>query len=221
VPGPCLSDPWSLVPVILIPVSLTTSHYSLTTAFMSHWNAWEAKTKAAKKRRRLPSRSRNQSPAGARSSLRRLRNNEALPAREGFLNGRDKMTKRQRIQAARLTEATAEFNALLPRCLRECAAGRWGLFGQNDYLDPDQRYCPWPEARRLRTIALEIRSAGIDFGQTQIACERFLQLCSLRGPNVPGEPKLAAALLAELESTSTTECKTAAPFGAAVRSNHD
>jgi hypothetical protein len=72
------------------------------------------------------------------------------------------------------------------------------LFGQNEHLDPDGRYWGWPEAKRLKDLALEIKSIGLEFGQTNENCERFLLLCSLRGSNVPGEPKLASEFLVDI-----------------------
>ena len=108
------------------------------------------------------------------------------------------MTKRRKIQEMRLIQIEDEFLTLLLSCLRECAQGRWGLFGQNNLLDPEGRH--WPEAKRLKSLAQEIMSLRMEFGQTNEQCERFIQLCSLRGPNVPGEPKLAAEFLASLTS---------------------
>ena len=108
------------------------------------------------------------------------------------------MTKRAKIQEMRLIEIEGEFMVLLRSCLRECAQGRYGLFGQNDHLDPEGRYWAWPEAKRLKNLALEIKSLRLEFGQTNECCERFIQLCSLRGSNVHGEPKLAAEFLADL-----------------------
>jgi hypothetical protein len=72
------------------------------------------------------------------------------------------------------------------------------LFGQNDQL-PDARWLSWPEANRLRALAREIKAACEQTGLQNHLCERFLGLCALRGPNVPGEPKLAAAFLAEID----------------------
>jgi hypothetical protein len=40
----------------------------------------------------------------------------------------------------------------------------------------------------------------MQFGEVNEDCRRFLQLCSLRGSNVPGEPRLAAEFLATLKS---------------------
>ncbi len=92
-----------------------------------------------------------------------------------------------------------EFRSLLPRLLKQCAAGRWGLFGQNDHLD-ESKYLYWPEAEQLKNMAREIRSIRQDFGETNPQVERSLHYCSLRGANVPGEPKLAQSLLDEVES---------------------
>ena len=109
------------------------------------------------------------------------------------------MSKSEKIREMRVAELESEFRPLLVSCLRECARGRWGLFGQNDHLDPEGRYWAWPEARRLRDLAVEVRSLRRDFGQVNEDCERFLQLCSLRGSNVPGEPKLASEFLASID----------------------
>jgi hypothetical protein len=101
----------------------------------------------------------------------------------------------------RLIEIEGEFLALLLSCLRECAQGRYGLFGENDHLYPEGRYRAWPEAKRLKNLAQEIKSLRLVFGQTNENCKRFIQLFSLRGLNVPGEPKLAADLLADTSGT--------------------
>jgi hypothetical protein len=111
------------------------------------------------------------------------------------------MIKRQKIRERRLTEIEVDFLALLLSCLRECAQGRYGLFGQNDHADPEGRYWGWPEAKRLKDMAQEIQFLRLEFGQTNETCERFIQLCSMHGSNVPGEPKLAAAFLADLSRT--------------------
>jgi hypothetical protein len=108
------------------------------------------------------------------------------------------MSKSQRVHEVRLDQIEGEFPPLLLSCLQECARGRWGLFGQNDHLDPEGRYWVWPEARRLKDLAQEIRSIRLEFGQANELSERFLELCSLRGAGVPREPKLASELLAEI-----------------------
>ena len=109
------------------------------------------------------------------------------------------MTKREDIQQQRLDGLESEFRSLLPPVLRECAAGRWGLFGQNDGYD-GSKYLFWSEAELLKSMAIEIRSIRQDFGESNPDVERFLHYCSLRGSNLPGEPRLAQSLLDELES---------------------
>ena len=100
------------------------------------------------------------------------------------------MTKRENVQQRRLEGLESEFRSLLSRVLQECAAGRWGLFGQNDAADGSQ-YLFWSEAEQLKSIAGEIRSIRHDFGESNPTVERFLHYGSLRGSNVPGEPRLA------------------------------
>jgi hypothetical protein len=109
------------------------------------------------------------------------------------------MTKSQKIRERRLEEMEREFQALLLSCLQECAQGRWGLFGQNEHLDPDGRFWGWPEAARLKDLARQINSIRLEFGQPNDICEQFLHLCALRGSNVSGEPSLAARFLAEID----------------------
>jgi hypothetical protein len=110
------------------------------------------------------------------------------------------MTKSEKIRQIRLAEIESEFLPLLISCLRKCAQGRWGLFGQNDVLGPEGRYWGGPETKRLKDLAQEIRSLHLEFGTTNEISERFLRLCSLRGQNIPGEPRLAAELLAAIDN---------------------
>lgn len=108
-------------------------------------------------------------------------------------------SKRSRIQESRLDELEAEFQQALIPVLKECAAGRWGLFGQNEHLQ-EHRYLHWPAAEDLKSRAKQIHILRAQFGQPNNVVERFLHYCSLRGANVPGEPKLAKALLDEIDS---------------------
>lgn len=67
------------------------------------------------------------------------------------------------------------------------------------------RYSHWDEAEQLKEIAVEIRELRAEFGQPS-QVDEFLRLCSLRGSNVPGEPKLAKVFLDEiLKDTSTNQ----------------
>jgi hypothetical protein len=110
------------------------------------------------------------------------------------------MSKKARIQQARLDAMELEFAKLLPERLAECAGGRWGLFGQNAIADPEDRYWTWPEAKHLRELASDIRIERSAFGEINPLAERFLGLCGAGMPNAEGEPKLAAGFLAELQN---------------------
>jgi hypothetical protein len=111
------------------------------------------------------------------------------------------MSKSARIERARLQGMEQEFEALLRPCLVQCSEGRWGLFGQNAHLDPEDRYWTWPEAKQLRTLAAEIQALRLEGGDGNPLCDKFLALCRLKDPNAQGEPKLAARLLAEIEAS--------------------
>ena len=114
------------------------------------------------------------------------------------------MSKRTRIQQAKLDAMELEFAKLLPECLAKCASGRWGLFGQNAIADPDDRYWTWPEAKYLRQLASDICSERSLFGGANTLAERFLEMCGAVMPNAEGEPKLAAHLLAELQDKASS-----------------
>jgi hypothetical protein len=116
------------------------------------------------------------------------------------------MKKRSKIQAKRLAEIEGEFLPLLSSCLKECAQGRWGLFGQNDSFE-ESRWLYWSEANRLKDLAREIRTIRTETGSRKEVCDRFLDLCSQRRPKVPGEPKLASMFLAELVSADQQAIK--------------
>jgi hypothetical protein len=105
--------------------------------------------------------------------------------------------KNRSIKEQRLDALEEDFRPLLLACLGECADGRYGLFGQNDSpeLVP---YYQWDEAERLKQMAHEIRAFRAEFGQPNALAERFLHYASLRGSNVPGEPKVAKVFLDEI-----------------------
>jgi len=113
------------------------------------------------------------------------------------------MTKRANVQQRRLEGLESDFRSLLPRVLAQCAAGRWGLFGQNDHPD-GTKYLHWAEAEQLKHIAREIQLIRLNFQESDPLAERFLHYCSLRGSNLPGEPRLAQKFLHEIESGIST-----------------
>ena len=81
--------------------------------------------------------------------------------------------KSRPIKEKRLDDLESDFEPLLISCLRECAGGRWGLFGQNDASDV-ARYCQWDEAEQLKEIANEIQELRAEFGQPNAQVDRFL-----------------------------------------------
>ena len=95
----------------------------------------------------------------------------------------------------RLEQLEGEYTRLLAAALDECRHGRWGLFGQNDHLVK-----LGSAGDKLAEIGEAIRELRSQLGITETfrPHERFLHYRSLRGPNVPGEPKLAEALWREL-----------------------
>jgi hypothetical protein len=97
----------------------------------------------------------------------------------------------------RLSALEAEFDSLLIPCLKECAKGRWGLFGQNQNPEAP-KFLRWTEAERLKELAEEITSIRAEFGRPNPMCERFLKCCSERGENLLGEPKRAKKFLRTL-----------------------
>ncbi len=105
--------------------------------------------------------------------------------------------KARLIKEQRLDDLENDFGRLLVSCLEECGNGRWGLFGQNERQEPG-KYYQWDEGHRLKETALQIRSLRAEFGLPNPLAERFLYFCSLRGANIPGEPKLAKEFLEEI-----------------------
>jgi len=108
------------------------------------------------------------------------------------------MGKRESIRFKELEALETEFRELLVSCLRQCVAGRWGIFGTYDSLGADRRYWNWPEADRLRELANSIREMRRDLGEKNAICEEFLRICLLHRANDPGEPKAAKAFLKSL-----------------------
>ena len=108
------------------------------------------------------------------------------------------MTRSSKARHQRLEQLEVEFEPLLLACLREAANGRYGLFGQNDHLDPEHRHWNWPEALRVVEMAEQIQTLRSEAGESNPLAARLLHFRSLHGSNVPGEPKLAKKFLEEV-----------------------
>jgi hypothetical protein len=86
----------------------------------------------------------------------------------------------------------------LMACLDECARGRRGLFSDVALLSEDED-CAWPEAARLRDLAVALQGVLAQQEEQNALCDEFLDLCSMHGESHPGERKLARAFLERIE----------------------
>jgi hypothetical protein len=87
----------------------------------------------------------------------------------------------------------------LMACLDECARGRRGLFSDVELLNDEGQAGAWPEAARLRELALALQNVFAQQEERNALCDEFLDLCSIHGESNPGERKLARALLDRIE----------------------
>lgn len=104
----------------------------------------------------------------------------------------------------RLDALEAAYVAALRAALERCAAGAWGLFGQNDRshatLSPGERAkLAFPGLDDLLELAAEIARTRDRLGYAEPFAPhaRLTRERSRKGANVPGEPRLAAAWLEE------------------------
>jgi predicted ABC-type transport system involved in lysophospholipase L1 biosynthesis ATPase subunit len=99
------------------------------------------------------------------------------------------------------------FSEQLLACLDECARGRRGLFSES-VSDQDEGGA-WPEAARLRELAVALQSIFAQLEERNALCDEFLDLCTIHGESHPGERRLARAFLERIErgevGTSTQE----------------
>jgi hypothetical protein len=88
------------------------------------------------------------------------------------------------------------FSEQLLACLDECARGRTGLFSE---LIDEEDENSWPEAARLRELAVALQSVLAQHEERNALCDEFLDLCTIHGESHPGERKLARAFLERIE----------------------
>ncbi|HEV2324493.1 MAG TPA: hypothetical protein VGS10_11140 [Terracidiphilus sp.] len=98
-----------------------------------------------------------------------------------------------------LEAAEQAFAEQLTACLDECARGRKGLFSDYEDEDGEGASAGWPEAARLRELALALHAASVRMGRGNALAEEFLDLCSIHGESHPGERKLARTFLERTE----------------------
>jgi hypothetical protein len=95
---------------------------------------------------------------------------------------------------AQLDILSHAFGQQLLACLDECARGRRGLF--SEFVGDEES---WPEAARLRELALALQGVFAQQQERNALCDEFLDLCSMHGESHPGERKLARAFLERIE----------------------
>jgi len=100
-------------------------------------------------------------------------------------------------ESGQLDALSSVFADQLLACLEECARGRRGLF--SDYVSRGEDEDSWPEAARLRELALALQQVFAQHGQRNALCDEFLDLCSIHGESHPGEQRLARDFLARIE----------------------
>ena len=101
------------------------------------------------------------------------------------------------IESNQLDALSRVFSDQLQACLEECSRGRRGLFSDVALVEDDGR--GWPEAARLRELALALQNIFAQQEQRNALCDEFLDLCSMHGESHPGEPRLARLFLARIE----------------------
>jgi hypothetical protein len=89
------------------------------------------------------------------------------------------------------------FSEQLLACLDECARGRRGLF--SEYISENDEKDSWPEAARLRELAVALQNILAQQEERNALCDEFLDLCTIHGESHPGERKLARAFLERIE----------------------
>lgn len=108
------------------------------------------------------------------------------------------MDPRDEVEPGQLESLAQVFCEQLMACLDECARGRRGLFSDVELLNEEEGSA-WPEAARLRDLALALQGVFAQHEERNALCDEFLDLCSIHGESHPGERKLARAFLERIE----------------------
>jgi hypothetical protein len=110
------------------------------------------------------------------------------------------MDPRDAIDQDQLDTLGRVFSEQLQACLEECAQGRRGLFSDLELTGDNDHERAWPEAARLRELALALQNIFAQQEERNAFCDEFLDLCSMHGESHPGEPRLARMFLARIEN---------------------
>jgi hypothetical protein len=110
------------------------------------------------------------------------------------------MDPRDAMPPDQLEALSKAFSDQLVACLEECAHGRRGLFSDLELTGDEEEERSWPEASRLRELAVALQNIFAQHEQRNALCDEFLDLCSMHGESHPGEPRLARMFLARIEN---------------------
>ena len=109
------------------------------------------------------------------------------------------MDPRDEVEPNQQERLAQVFCEQLMACLDECARGRRGLFSDIELLGEKGQGSAWPEAVRLRELAIALQGVLAQQEERNALCDEFLDLCSMHGESHPGERKLARAFLERIE----------------------
>ena len=104
---------------------------------------------------------------------------------------------RDEMPPGQIESLSRAFSEQLLACLDECARGRRGLF--SEFVDEAGEDAGWPQAARLRELAVALQQVLVQHGERNALCDEFLDLCTMHGESHPGERKLARAFLERIE----------------------
>jgi hypothetical protein len=107
------------------------------------------------------------------------------------------MDENDEIEPSGLQGLAEVFREQLAACLEECAHGRRGLFSALEHLGDDTE--PWPEAERLRELAMALQGLFAQDQESNPLVDEFLDLCTIHGESNPGEARLARSFLQRIE----------------------
>jgi hypothetical protein len=109
------------------------------------------------------------------------------------------MDPRDAMELEQLETLSRALSEQLLACLDECARGRRGLFSDYAEWSGDEQARPWPEAARLRELAVALQGVYTRQEQRNALCDEFLDLCTIHGESHPGERRLARTFLERIE----------------------
>jgi hypothetical protein len=109
------------------------------------------------------------------------------------------MDPRDQLPSDQLEILSKALSDQLVACLEECARGRRGLFSDLELTEDEENRRTWPEAARLRELALALQNVLAQHEQRNALCDEFLDLCSMHGESHPGESRLARMFLSRIE----------------------